>query len=86
MDETGFAVGTTQSTRIIVNLTQKSSWKVTPGKQEWVTAIEFIDVSGGALSLMVIFKAQDAPSNWQFSTSASHITANMIGFCIENKY
>ncbi|KAG9240920.1 hypothetical protein BJ878DRAFT_408626, partial [Calycina marina] len=34
MDETGFAVGTTQSTRIIVDSTQKSSWKATPGRQE----------------------------------------------------
>ena len=34
MDETGFAIGATQSTRIIVDSTQKSSWKVTAGKQE----------------------------------------------------
>ncbi|KFY29173.1 hypothetical protein V491_00149, partial [Pseudogymnoascus sp. VKM F-3775] len=111
--------------------TQKSSWKITPGKQEWITAIECVDAAGGALPPMVIFKAQNTnsgwipegtPPNWRFSTSnsgwtsnshgfewlrmvfepesrvksrdkprllimdghASHITANMIAFCMEN--
>ncbi|ODQ71903.1 hypothetical protein LIPSTDRAFT_72573 [Lipomyces starkeyi NRRL Y-11557] len=35
MNETGFTVGDTQSTCIIVNSTQKSNWKVTAGMQEW---------------------------------------------------
>jgi hypothetical protein len=48
MDETGFAVGDTQSTRIIVDSTYKSNWKVTAGKQEWVTVLECIDGAGGA--------------------------------------
>jgi hypothetical protein len=34
MDETGFAVGETQYTCIIVDSTMKSNWKVTAGKQE----------------------------------------------------
>ena len=89
MDETGFAVGTTQSTRIIVDSSQKSSWKVTPGKQEWITAIECVNAAGGALSPMVIFKAkdtnsrwipEDAPVNWRFSTSNSGWTSNSHGF------
>jgi hypothetical protein len=89
MDETGFAVGTTQSTRIIVASAQESNWKVTPGKQEWITAIECINAAGGALSPMVIFKAQntnsgwipqDAPLNWRFSTSNSGWTSNSHGY------
>ncbi|RAL64238.1 hypothetical protein DID88_002130 [Monilinia fructigena] len=78
MDETGFGVGTTQSTRIIVDSTQKSNWKVTAGKQEWITAFEYVNAAGKALSPMVIFKAQntnsawipkDTPQSWQFSTT-----------------
>lgn len=89
MDETGFAVGTTQSTRIIIDSTQKSNWKVTPGKQEWITAIECVSATGRALSPMVIFKAKDtnsrwipegAPFNWRFSTSNSGWTSNSHGF------
>lgn len=89
MDETGFAVGTTQSTRIIVDSTQKSSWKITPGKQEWITAIECVNAAGGSLSPMVIFKAkntnsgwipENTPANWRFSTSNSGWTSNSHGF------
>jgi hypothetical protein len=89
MDETGFAVGTTQSTCIIVDSTQKSSWKATPGKQEWIAAIECIDAAGGALSPMVIFKAKNTnsswippntPPNWRFSTSNSGWTSDSHGF------
>lgn len=89
MDETGFAVGTTQTTRIIVDSSQKSNWKVTPGKQEWITAVECVSAAGGALSPMIIFKAQntntrwipdDAPANWHFSTSNSGWTSNSHGF------
>lgn len=89
MDETGFLLGTTQSTRIIVDSTQKSSWKATPGRQEWITVIECIDATGGALPPMVIFKAkntnsgwipQDTPANWRFSTSNSGWTSNSHGY------
>lgn len=89
MDETGFAIGTTQSTRIIVDSTQESSWKVTAGKQEWVTVLECIDGAGGALSPMIIFKAQntiskwipaDTPLGWHFSTSTSGWPSNSHGF------
>ncbi|RAL67742.1 hypothetical protein DID88_008475 [Monilinia fructigena] len=84
MDETGFGVGTTQSTRIIVDSTQKSNWKVTAGKQEWITAFECVNAAGKALSPMVIFKAQntnsawipkDTPQSWQFSTSTNGWTS-----------
>lgn len=46
MDEISFAVGDTQSTRVMVDSTQKSNWKVTAGKQEWVTVLEYIDGTG----------------------------------------
>jgi DDE superfamily endonuclease/Tc5 transposase DNA-binding domain/helix-turn-helix, Psq domain len=89
MDETGFAVGGTQSTRIIVDSTQKSNWKVTAGKQEWITVLECVSAAGEALPPMIIFKAQntnsawvpkDTPRNWQFSTSTSGWTSNSHGF------
>ncbi|RAL68365.1 hypothetical protein DID88_007096 [Monilinia fructigena] len=60
--------------------TQKSNWKVTAGKQEWITAFECVNAAGKALSPMVIFKAQntnsawipkDTPQSWQFSTSTN---------------
>ena len=89
MDETGFAVGETQSTRIIVDSTMKSNWKVTAGKQEWITVLECIDADGGNLPPVIIFKAKntntgwipkDTPLNWHFSTSNSGWTSNSHGF------
>jgi hypothetical protein len=89
MDETGFAVGETQSTRIIVVSTMKPNWKITAGKQEWITALECIAADGDALPPMIIFKAKNTntgwipkkmPSNWHFSTSNSGWTSNSHGF------
>lgn len=131
MDESGFGVVTSQSSRALVNIRGKSSWKVVNGRQEWITAIGCISASGVALPPLLIFKAKHtnsgwippiAPSNWRFSTSnsgwtsdshayewlttvfepetkpedpdlrrllimdghGSHITANVIAYCMGN--
>ena len=96
MDETGFAIGSTQSNRIIVDSTQKVHWKSSPGRQEWVTVIECIDACGGdmdpemeSIPPMIIFKAkntnsswipENTPPEWQFSTSKNGWTSNNHGF------
>ncbi len=49
MDDSGFAVGESQSSRALVNIRDKSSWKVVSGRQEWITAIECISASGRAI-------------------------------------
>ena len=46
MDESGFAVGTSQASRALVNVRDKSSWKKIQGRQEWITAIEVVDAAG----------------------------------------
>jgi hypothetical protein len=131
MDESEFAVGTSQSSRVLVNVRDKVSWKVVSGRQEWVTAIECVSAAGQALPPLVIFKAKhcstawipvQVPPEWRFSTSksgwtsdshdyewlttvfephtrlsqagsrrllvldghGSHMTANVIAFCMEN--
>jgi hypothetical protein len=131
MDESGFAVGESQSSRALVNIRENSSWKVIAGRQEWITAIECISASGAALPPLIIFKAKhtntawipaNTPQDWRFSTSisgwtsdshayewlttvfepstrpadptqhrllimdghGSHITANVIAFCMEH--
>jgi hypothetical protein len=89
MDESGFAVGTSQSSRALVNIREKSSWKIVSGRQEWITAIECVSASGIALPPLVIFKAKhtnsawipaQTPSNWRFSTSNSGWTSNSHGY------
>jgi hypothetical protein len=85
MDESGFAVGESQSSRALVNIRENSSWKVVPGRQQWITAIECISAGGSALPPLLIFKAKHtntgwipahAPPDWRFSTSNSGWTSD----------
>ena len=85
MDKSGFVVGTSQTSRVLVNVRETSSWKVVHGRQEWMTAIECISAAGEALAPMLIFKAKhtntswiptDAPNDWRFTTSNSGWTSN----------
>ncbi|KAK3116872.1 hypothetical protein LTR53_002312 [Teratosphaeriaceae sp. CCFEE 6253] len=45
MDESRFAIGTSQSSRALVNVREQSSWKVVKGRQEWLTAIECVSAA-----------------------------------------
>jgi len=62
MDESGFGIGTTQSSRVLVVRGEvikgkgKAS-KAISGRQEWVTSIECVSASGQLLPPLVIFKA-----------------------------
>ena len=131
MDESGFNVGDSQSSQVLVNRLISTDFKQKGSRQEWITGIECISASGGVLPPLLIFKAQDTysrwiptgtPLDWRFSTSnsgwtsdshgyqwlttvfepcsrpkeqtlrrllimdghSSHITANVIGYCMRN--
>jgi hypothetical protein len=88
MDETGFAIGTSQSNRVVIDGTLRTRYKIEPGRQEWVTAVECICADGSALPPLVIFKGQqisstwidsNIPWNWQFGTSPKGWTSNEHG-------
>jgi hypothetical protein len=89
MDESGFAVGTTQSSRALVNVREESSWKVINSRQEWITAIECVSAASAAIPPLVIFKAKhtntawiptNTPPDWRFSTSNSGWTSDSNGY------
>ena len=68
MDETGYAIGTTQSSQVLVVLETGSNRKYygegqkvvkkVPGRQEWVTAIECVSATGRISPPLMIFKGQ----------------------------
>jgi nitrate reductase alpha subunit len=58
MNESGFAVGESQSSRALVNVREKSSWKIISGRQEWITAIECVNAAGEAIPPLLIYKAK----------------------------
>ena len=89
MDESGFAVGTSQSSRAVVKIREKSSWKVVNGRQEWITAIECISAGGTVIPPLLIYKAKhtntawipsQTPLDWRFSTSNSGWTSDSHAF------
>ena len=89
MDESGFAVGQSETSRVLVNIREKSSWKSIAGRQEWITAIECVSAAGTAVPPLIIFKAKhtntswippNTPKEWRFSTSNSGWTSDSHAF------
>lgn len=87
MDESGFAVGASQTSRALVNVRDKTSWKKIQGRQEWITAIELVDAAGVVGPPLLIFKSKHlstvpdhAPPDWSFTTSKSGWTSDSHGY------
>jgi hypothetical protein len=88
MDETGFSIGTLESTRIIVDSTLRTRHQAHPGRQEWVSIVECICTDGTAVEPLVIFKGQnvlqswvppDIMEKWYFSANSKGWTSNLHG-------
>jgi hypothetical protein len=58
VDETGFALGTTLSSKVLIRRGDTRAFKKISGRQEWIIAIECIRALGVALPLLLIFKAK----------------------------
>jgi hypothetical protein len=85
VDETGFALGTTLPSKVLIRRGDTTAFKKISGRQEWITAIECIGASGIALPPLLIFKAKytntawipaSTPEKWKFSTSTSGWTSD----------
>ena len=88
MDESGFTVGESQSTRVIVPISYNQKHKVALGKQEWVTDVECISAAGESIAPLLVFKGKDVnsgwipdqtPNTWHFGTSENGWTSNHFG-------
>ena len=88
VDESGFAIGTTQARQAIINAKIRSRLQVQPGRQEWVTVIECICGDGTAIPPLVIFKGNslsnnwipaDVADDWKFSCNSKGWTSNIHG-------
>jgi hypothetical protein len=58
VDKTGFALGTTLPSKVLIRRGDTIAFKKISGRQEWITVIECIRASGVALSPLFIFKAK----------------------------
>jgi hypothetical protein len=89
MDESGFAIGESQTSRVLVNIRDGANWSQISGRSEWLTSIDCVSASGVALPPMIIYKAKhlysgwvpdDAPPNWRWSTSNKGWTSHSHAF------
>ena len=56
MDETEFAISSTQAGRVLINVRIHIKFQAQPRCQEWVTVIECICANGSVIPPLVIFK------------------------------
>jgi len=88
IDETGFAIESSQSNRVIIDTDLRTRYKVQPGRQEWVSIVECICADKTVLPPLVIFKvktisnnwiSESTPHDWIFSCSSKGWTSNQHG-------
>jgi hypothetical protein len=88
MDESGFSIGTMESTLIILDSTLRTKHQAHPGRQEWVSMVECICADGTILPPLGIFKGKNVLQNWIpnevleqwfFSANTKGWTSNLHG-------
>ena len=88
MDETGFNIGTMRSSNIIIDKDTRSKLQAAPGRQEWISVIEYISMDGTVIPPMIIFKGNrlcnswwpnNVDATWKFSCQPLGWTTNFHG-------
>lgn len=60
----GFAVGEGQTSYVVVDSRLRKRYQASPGRQEWVTALECVSAVGEAIPPFIIFKGETFQSTW----------------------
>jgi hypothetical protein len=89
VDETGFSIGSSRKSVVLLDQLNQHQEKKQPGQQEWITCLEYVSASGVTLPRYLIFKGQNINSgwilnetlaDWKFITSKKGWTSDLIGF------
>ena len=89
VDETGFSIGSSRKSVVLLDQFDKRREKKQPGRQEWITSLECISASGVTLPPCLIFKGENLNSGWipnetlagwKFITSKKGWTSDLIRF------
>jgi hypothetical protein len=89
VDETGFSIGSSRKSVVLLDQLNQCREKKQPGQQEWITCLECVSASGVTLPLCLIFKGEnlnsgwipdETPAGWKFITSKKGWTSDLIGF------
>ena len=85
MDESGFAIGTIEASKVIINKYIRERYQAQPGRQEWVTSVECICADGTYIPPLLIFRAENIstswipnnfPNDWRISCNSKGWTSN----------
>jgi hypothetical protein len=89
VDETGFSIGSSRKSVVLLDQLNQRREKKQPGRQEWITCLECVSASGVTLPPCLIFKGEnlnsgwipnETPAGWKFITSKKGWTSDLIGF------
>jgi hypothetical protein len=89
VNETGFSIGSSRKSVVLLDQLNQCREKKQPGRQEWITSLECVSASGATLPPCLIFKGQnlnsgwipdETPAGWKFITSKKGWTSDLIGF------
>jgi hypothetical protein len=89
VDETGFSIGSSRKSVVLLDQFDKRREKKQLGQQEWITSLECVSASRVTLPPCLIFKGQnlnsgwipdETPAGWKFMTSKKGWTSDLIGF------
>jgi hypothetical protein len=64
INETGFSIGSSRKSVVLLDQLDKHREKQQPGRQEWITSLECINAVRTALPLCLIFKSENLNSDW----------------------
>jgi hypothetical protein len=89
VDETGFSIGSSRKSVVLLDQLNQRREKKQPGRQEWITCLECVSALGVTLPPCLIFKGQnlnsgwipdETPAGWKFIISKKGWTSDLIGF------
>jgi hypothetical protein len=89
VDETGFSIGSSRKSVVLLDQLNQRREKKQPGRQELITCLECVSASGVTLPLCLIFKGEnlnsgwipdETPGDWKFITSKKGWTNDWIRF------
>jgi hypothetical protein len=78
VDKTGFLIESSRKSVVLLDQLNQRREKKQPGRQEWITCLEYVSASGVTLPPCLIFKGQNpnsgwipnkTPAGWKFITS-----------------
>jgi hypothetical protein len=89
VDKTGFSIGSSRKSVVLLDQLDKRREKKQPGRQEWITSLECVNAAGVTLPPCLIFKGKNLNSgwipnetlaDWKFITSKKGWTSDLIWF------